>query len=88
MGVPSDLHLFQNQVHRRDAEVAEGLFFLIQSGDGDWTGNSFPAELRIMPFSGYHSYCETSIWKTETFCLAGSLRQTKTSFSASSAALR
>jgi len=37
----------QNQVHRRDAEITEGYFLLIQSREArDWIKSLFPSGLR------------------------------------------
>jgi len=36
-----NIHPSQNQVHRRGAEITEGYFLLIQSGDGDWIKSFF-----------------------------------------------
>jgi len=43
---------------------------------------------KIEPFYGYGTYCQPSNKRTEAFLFVGISRQTKTSFSASSAALR
>jgi len=79
---------FQNQAHRRAAEVAEKSYLLIQSGDGDWIKNSIPSGTRPMPLDGYGAYCKACIERKETFLFGGISRQTKDAFSASLAALR
>ena len=79
---------FQNQAHRRAAEVAERGFLLIQSGDGDWIKNSIPSGRGSKPLDGYGTYDEACIERTEPFLFGGISRQTKNSFSASSAPLR
>jgi len=43
---------------------------------------------KIEPFCGYGAYCQPSNKRTEAFLFVGISRQTKNSFSASSAALR
>ena len=45
--------LFQNQAHRRDAEIAEGDYFLIQSGDADCIRSFIPSGSRSGSFDGY-----------------------------------
>ena len=47
------------------------IFFLIQSGDGDWIRNSLPSELRSSLFIGYGRYDELSIRTTGTFFFGG-----------------
>ena len=95
------MYAFQNQAHRRAAEIAERGFILIQSGlrravaasaaqagDGDWIKNSILSGRRPKPLDGYGTYDEVCIERTETFLFGGISRQTKNAFSASSAPLR
>ena len=56
-----------------------------QAGDGDWIKNSIPSGRRPKPLDGYGTDYEACIERTETFLFGGISRQTKKTFSASSA---
>jgi hypothetical protein len=66
-----NIHPSQNQVHRRGAEIAEGYFLLIQSGDGDWIKSLFPSGLRWKSFDGCGTYQEPCPGRTEAFLFGG-----------------
>jgi hypothetical protein len=74
-----NIHPSQNQVHRGGAEIAEGYFLLIQSGDGDWIKSLFPSGLRSKLFDGYGTYQEPCRGRTEALLLGGISPPTKTS---------
>jgi len=77
---------FQNQAHRRAAEIAERSSPLIQSRLWrDWIKNSIPSGRKPKPPGGCGTYDEACIEKTGTLLFGGISRQTKNAFSASSA---
>jgi hypothetical protein len=88
LGFLIGMYAFQNQAHRRAAEVAERGFLLIQSGGGDWIKNPIFSGRRPKPLDGYGTYDEACIERTETLLFGGISRQTKDAFFASSAPLR
>ena len=67
-----NIRLFQNQVHRRGAEIAEKHFFLIQSRLGrDWIRNLIPSGLRSESLDGYGIGQEPCPERTQAFLFGG-----------------
>jgi len=70
LGFWIDIRPFQDQVSP-GAEIAEGDFLLLPSGDDDWSRNFVPSGSRSILFDRCGTYHEPCSKKTETFLFGG-----------------